>query len=90
MEPTATKFEPGWQLVAAYTVFLSAILSLIIGFLLTTGSFLNAELHPVGHGVGIVLLILVVPLLILGGHCLDLREKRLRSELRTRARPNAR
>lgn len=83
MEPKPAKLESSWQLVAAYSAFLSAILSLIIGFLLTTGSFLNAELHPVGHGVGIVLLILVVPLLILGGHCLDLREKRLRT-LKTR------
>jgi hypothetical protein len=76
MEPTTRKSETGWQLLAAYTCFLSAILALVLGFLFTTRSLLNAELHPVLHGVGIVLLIVAIPLVILGGHCLDLRDKR--------------
>jgi high-affinity Fe2+/Pb2+ permease len=60
--------------VAALACFFGAGLSLVIGFVLTTGWILNAQRHPFLHGVGLMLLILGLPILILGGHCLDLNE----------------
>src|SRR5262249_21754364 len=53
------------------------------GFVLTTRLLLNDQLHPLLHGVGIVLLIVGIPLLILGGHFMDLRDKK-RRESRSR------
>ena len=35
-----------WELAAALTCFMSAVLSLVIGFVLTTSWLLNAQLHP--------------------------------------------
>jgi hypothetical protein len=65
-----------WRAAAAVACFISSALSLGIGFILTTGWILNADRHPVLHGVGITLLIIGIPLLILGGHCLDLMERK--------------
>ena len=53
-----------------------AILSLGLGFALTTNWLLDAVRHPFLHGVGITLLIIGIPILILGGHCLDLMDKK--------------
>ena len=66
----------GWEQVAAVACFASAILSIAIGFVFTTGRLLNAQLHPLLHGVGLLLLIAGIPILILGGHFMDLREKK--------------
>lgn len=67
-----------WEQVAAVVCFGGAVLSLATGFVLTTGWLLNAELHPLVHGVGIVLLIVGIPILILGGHFMDLRERKVK------------
>ena len=68
--------EPGvWELAAA-ACFVVAVLSVAIGFVLTTDFILNARLHPALHALGIVLLIIGIPLIILGGHFMDLGEKK--------------
>ena len=69
--------EPGvWEWLAAAVCFVAAVLSFAIGFGLTTNWLLDAHLHPALHAVGIVLLIIGLPLLILGGHFMDLGEKK--------------
>lgn len=71
-----------WQPVAAFACFVGAVLSLAIGFVLTTEWVLNAQLHPMLHGIGLTLLILGIPILILGGHCLDLMERKVSKSVR--------
>jgi len=65
-----------WQPVAAFACFAGSILSLALGFAFTTNWLLDAVRHPVLHVVGITLLIIGIPILILGGHCLDLMDKK--------------
>jgi hypothetical protein len=65
-----------WEPVAALACFVGAGLSLVMGFVLTTGWVVNAQRHPFLHGVGLTLLILGLPILILGGHCLDLNDRK--------------
>jgi hypothetical protein len=65
----------GWETAAASACFLGSFLSLATGFVLTTQAILNAERHPLLHGIGLTLLIIGIPLLILGGHFMDLREQ---------------
>ena len=65
-----------WEPLAALACFGGAGLSLAIGFVLTTGWVVNAQLHPFLHGVGLTLLIIGLPILILGGHCLDLNDRK--------------
>ena len=65
-----------WEPVAAAVCFVGAVLSIVIGFVFTTGWLLKAELHPLLHDVGLVLLIVGIPVLILGGHFMDLRERK--------------
>lgn len=65
-----------WRAAAAVGCFFSSALSLGIGFILTTGWILNADRHPMLHRVGITLLMIGIPILILGGHCLDLMERK--------------
>ena len=67
----------GWESAAAMVCFAGAVLSLVMGFVFTTGWLLNAELHPLLHGVGLFLLIVGIPILILGGHFMDLRERKV-------------
>ncbi|HZN00036.1 MAG TPA: hypothetical protein VFB70_11620 [Pyrinomonadaceae bacterium] len=67
----------GWEPAAAAVCFAGAVLSLAIGFVFTTGWLLNANLHPLLHGVGLFLLIVGIPILILGGHFMDLRERKV-------------
>ena len=76
MNETSYRGGGAWEQLAAIACFVAAILSLAIGFVFTTGWLLNAELHPVLHSVGLVLLIVGIPMLVLGGHFMDLREKR--------------
>ena len=74
-----TRVKPNratWEPAAAFVCFACSILSLALGFALTTDWLLNAVRHPYLHGVGITLLIIGIPILILGGHCLDLMDKK--------------
>lgn len=66
-----------WELAAALTCFMSAVLSLVIGFVLTTSWLLNAQLHPLLYSLGLGLLIVGIPIMILGGHFMDLRERKI-------------
>lgn len=66
----------GWEWFAALASFVFAGLSVATGFVLTTDSLLDAHLHPTLHALGIVLLIIGIPLMILGGHFMDLGEKK--------------
>ncbi len=65
---------PGWEWLAAGACFVFAVLAVASGFVLTTNWLLDAHLHPALHALGIVLLIIGIPLIILGGHCMDLGE----------------
>jgi predicted Na+-dependent transporter len=69
--------EPGfWEWSAAVACFLVGVLALAIGFVLTTDRLLDGHLHPSLHALGIVLLIIGIPVIILGGHFMDLEEKK--------------
>ncbi|HEX6715811.1 MAG TPA: hypothetical protein VF088_01795 [Pyrinomonadaceae bacterium] len=65
-----------WEPWAAVACFVCAAFSLAIGGVLTTRWLLNEQLHPFLHGIGLILLIIGIPLIILGGHCMDLQEKK--------------
>ena len=69
--------EPGfWEWLAAVACFGIGVLSLAVGFVLTTDLLLDAHLHPSLHALGIILLIIGLPVIILGGHFMDLGEKK--------------
>ena len=73
MNKTRVKLNPAtWEPVAAFACFSGSILSLALGSAFTTDWLLSAARHPFLHAVGITLLIIGIPVLILGGHCLDL------------------
>ena len=55
--------------------FIGAAFAGLFGFLLTTSWIVVPSVHPQLRDLGIVFLILALPLLILGGHCLDLMER---------------
>jgi hypothetical protein len=67
-----------WEPAAAFVCFVGAFLSLVLGFVFTTGWILDFGLHPFLHGLGLTLLIIGIPLLILGGHFLDVRERKIK------------
>jgi len=69
--------EPGfWEWLAAMACFVLGVLALAVGFVLTTDKLLDGHLHPSLHTLGIVLLIIGLPVIILGGHFMDLGEKK--------------
>ncbi|HZN08017.1 MAG TPA: hypothetical protein VFB65_14580 [Pyrinomonadaceae bacterium] len=74
MSEELKRSRAAWEPVAALACFVGSFLSLAAGFVLTTRAILDAQLHPLLHGIGIALLIVGIPLLILGGHFMDLRE----------------
>lgn len=61
---------------AALVCFTVSGLAAIGGGLLTSGWLLNAQLHPWLYDLGLMLLIVSLPILILGGHYLDLLDRR--------------
>lgn len=74
---TRVKLSPAkLERVAAFACFAGSILSLALGFAFTTDGLLSAARYPFLHAVGCTLLIIGIPILILGGHCLDLMEKK--------------
>ncbi len=69
--------EPGfWEWLAAVACFVLGVVSLAVGFVLTTDKLLDGHLHPSLHALGIILLIIGLPVIILGGHFMDLGEKK--------------
>ena len=69
-----------WESLGAALSFLAAALTGLLGILLTTSWIVIPVLHPQLRGLGIVFLIVALPLLICGGHCLDLLERRRKRE----------
>jgi len=65
-----------WEPWAACVCFVGAVVSLVVGVVLTTRWLLDDNLHPFLHDIGLVLLIIGIPLIILGGHFMDLSEKK--------------
>ena len=58
------------------------IIVAFLGSLLTFGSwFMRGEIGRFEHVAGTVLLLLTIPLLVLGAHCLDLVERRKQGEV---------
>jgi len=83
MNETRVKLNQAtWHPVAAFACFAGSVLSLALGFAFTTNWLLDAVRHPVLHVVGITLLIIGIPILILGGHCLDLMDKKKKKSKR--------
>jgi hypothetical protein len=72
------RFE--WELFGAALSFVAAVLTGLLGILLTTSWIVIPALHPQLRGFGILFLIVALPLLICGGHCLDLLERRRKRE----------
>ncbi len=69
-----------WELFGAALSFVAAVLTSLLGILLTTSWIVIPALHPQLRGFGILFLIVALPLLICGGHCLDLLERRGKRE----------
>src|ERR1051326_479120 len=65
-----------WEPWVACVCFVAAVVALVIGVLLTTRQVLDEQVHPFLHDIGLVLLIIGIPLIILGGHFMDLSEKK--------------
>jgi hypothetical protein len=65
-----------WEPWAAIVCFVVAAISLTIGFVFTTHWLLDDHVHPLLHSIGLVLLIIGIPTIILGGHFMDMSEKK--------------
>ena len=64
-----------WEPFAAGACFVVALLSLAFGCAFTTRWILDTQLHPFLYDIGLGLLIAGIPVMILGGHFMDLRDK---------------
>jgi hypothetical protein len=69
-----------WDSLAATLSFIGAALAGLFGFVLTTSWIVVPSLHPQLRDLGIIFLIVALPLLILGGHCLDLIDRRRKQD----------
>ena len=65
-----------WEPIAAGACFAVAVLSLVLGFVFTTQALLDAHAHPRLHGFGLTLLVVGIPIMVLGGHFMDLGDSR--------------
>lgn len=65
-----------WYSGAALACFVVAVVAGAVGCFLTTASLVNAQHHPTLHAIGLVSLIISLPIFILGGHCLDLNDRK--------------
>lgn len=71
------KCDPAeWEPWAACMCFVAAVVSILIGVVLTTRWLFDDHIHPLLHGIGSVLLIVGIPMVILGGHFMDLSDKK--------------
>src|ERR1043165_9833905 len=85
MKEVVRRGPVAWEPWAAVGCFVAAVVAIVIGVVLTTRWLLDDQIHPLLHDIGLVLMIIGIPLVILGGHFMDLSEKkaeRLRSEER--------
>jgi hypothetical protein len=69
-----------WKLIGALSSFTGAVLAGFSGCVLTTSWLPGGSGHPWLYQLGTVLLIITIPLLICGGHCLDLLEGEAKKE----------
>src|SRR5262245_30881175 len=67
-----------WPVCGAGIGLVGCVISPLLGALLTAVSWIegNRGYGPLLHKVGTVLFLLTIPLLIFGGYCLDVLEKR--------------
>ena len=63
-----------WNMTAC-SCFAAAFVAGVVGSLLTTTWIVNGQLHPWLRDLGLVLLVVTMPSIIMGGHCLDLGER---------------
>ena len=69
--------EPSfWYPDAALACFAVAVATGLVGSFLTTASLVDAQLHPTLHTIGLISLIVSIPIFILGGHWLDLNDRK--------------
>ena len=61
--------------ITAFSCFAGAFVAGVVGSLLTTTWILNGQVHPWFRGLGLILLVVALPVLILGGHYLDLGDR---------------
>jgi amino acid transporter len=75
-----------WRSVGAVVGISGGVVSALVGAVLTAFSwFMSAsEVSVYVRTTGTVLLVLMIPLLVFGAHCLDLTEKRKKSERESR------
>ena len=75
--------EPSlWYSGAALACFVVAVVAGAVGSVLTSASLLNAQQHPTVYAIGLISLIISLPILILGGHCLDLNDRKRKNQTR--------
>ncbi len=65
-----------WESLGAALSFVGFAATALLGFLLTSSWIVVPALHPSLRGLGTVFLMAAFPLLICGGHCLDLIDRR--------------
>ncbi|HEY0546844.1 MAG TPA: hypothetical protein VGC91_15800 [Pyrinomonadaceae bacterium] len=65
-----------WLMVGAIAGLAGGIMVVVIGSLLTAGSWLTGGGSSYIRTLGTIFLIMTIPLLVCGAHCLDLMEKR--------------
>jgi hypothetical protein len=68
-----------WQAVGAVTGLCGGVLAAVVGALLSAVAWVRGDENGglSMHGVGSILLLSMLPLLIMGAHCLDLLDKRM-------------
>lgn len=66
-----------WELIAAGACFAVAVIAIVLGFVFTTHSLLDDNIHPVLHMLGLVLLVIGIPIMMLGAHFMDMQERKL-------------
>ena len=65
-----------WYSGAALACFVVAVATGVVGSFLTTASVVDAQQHPTLNAIGLLSLIISLPILILGGHWLDLNDRK--------------
>ena len=76
--PQSRKTVITWQFVGAVAGLASGLITLLAGVLFSVAARLaeSRVAAPFFHRFGTILLVLAIPLLIFGAHCLDLTDKK--------------
>lgn len=75
-----------WLMTGAIAGLSGGIMAVVIGSLLTAGSWLTGGGSSYIRTLGTIFLLMTIPLLICGAHCLDLMERRKDREREIRFR----